>query len=109
MTHEANGSEIDQHLDDYTAASHSQPESSASQALVRMQALSSRIHMLNEFSTLINRTLQLDDIIRLARQQAKWLIDYDCCFVALCEPGQPADIGVHINWDEFFEGTEAER
>ncbi|MCB9150715.1 MAG: hypothetical protein H6641_18325 [Caldilineaceae bacterium] len=109
MTHEANGAEVDQHSDDYTIASHGSPESSTAQTRVRIQALSSRIHMLNEFSTLINRTLELDDIIRLARQQAKWLIDYDCCFVALCEPGQPADIGVHINWDEFFEGTEAER
>lgn len=53
--------------------------------LTEVQALSSRIAAVNEISTAINRSLNLDDILRIVGKQAKWLLDFKHCSVCLIE------------------------
>ncbi|MGB5959045.1 MAG: adenylate/guanylate cyclase domain-containing protein [Coleofasciculaceae cyanobacterium] len=53
--------------------------------LTEVQALSSRIAAVNEISTAINRSLNLDDILRIVGKQAKWLLDFKHCSVCLVE------------------------
>lgn len=49
----------------------------------QMQALSSRIAIINEVTELIHRNLSLEQILRVVRQHTKWLIDYDHLSVTL--------------------------
>lgn len=59
-------------------------DSDASQLLAQAQALSSRIAAVNEIATAINRSLDVDEILRVIGKQAKWLIDFDHLSVYLC-------------------------
>lgn len=47
------------------------------------QALSSRIAAVNEIGVAINRTLDLDEILRVVAKQSKWLLDFEHCSVCL--------------------------
>ena len=51
--------------------------------LAESQGLSSRIASLNEIAIAINRSLNLDDILRVVGKQAKWLLDFKHCSVCL--------------------------
>lgn len=53
------------------------------QLLTQIQGLSSRIAAVNEISTAINSSLNLDEILQIASQQAKWLLDFQHCSVCL--------------------------
>ena len=53
--------------------------------LTEVQALSSRIAAVNEIATAINRSLNLDEILRLVGKQAKWLLDFKHCSVCLSD------------------------
>jgi|GEM_PF-802863 len=55
----------------------------AHRLLTEMQALSSRIAAVNEITTAINRSLNLDEILRVVGKQAKWLLDFEHCSVCL--------------------------
>lgn len=45
--------------------------------LAEAQALSVRIAAVNEIATAINRSLNLDEILRVIGKQAKWLLDFE--------------------------------
>lgn len=51
--------------------------------LAETQALSSRIAAVNEIATAINRSLNLNEILRVVGKQAKWLLDFEHCSVCL--------------------------
>jgi class 3 adenylate cyclase len=51
--------------------------------LTEVQALSSRIAAVNEISNAINRSLNLDEILRIVGKQAKWLLDFKHCSICL--------------------------
>ncbi|MBW4633495.1 MAG: adenylate cyclase [Iphinoe sp. HA4291-MV1] len=51
--------------------------------LAEAQALSSRIAAVNEIAIAINRSLKLDEILRVVGKQAKWLLDFEHCSVCL--------------------------
>ncbi|MEG3976244.1 adenylate/guanylate cyclase domain-containing protein [Microcoleus sp. herbarium8] len=51
--------------------------------LAETQALSIRIAAVNEIATAINRTLDLNQILRVVGKQAKWLLDFEHCSVCL--------------------------
>ncbi len=51
--------------------------------LTEVQALSSRIAAVNEIANAINRSLNLDEILRVVGKQAKWLLDFKHCSVCL--------------------------
>lgn len=51
--------------------------------LADAQALSSRIAAVNEIATAINRSLNLEEILRVVGKQAKWLLDFEHCSVCL--------------------------
>jgi len=51
--------------------------------LSEVQALSSRIAAVNEIANAINRSLNLDEILRIVGKQAKWLLDFKHCSVCL--------------------------
>jgi len=51
--------------------------------LTEVQALSSRIAAVNEIANAINRSLNLDEILRIVGKQAKWLMDFKHCSVCL--------------------------
>jgi len=53
---------------------------------VTLQTLSSRITAINEIAVAINRSLDLDEILQLVGQRAKWLLDFDHCSVFLTPP-----------------------
>ncbi|MFB8792309.1 MAG: adenylate/guanylate cyclase domain-containing protein [Potamolinea sp.] len=53
------------------------------QLLTEVQALSSRIAAVNEIAIAINRSLNLDEILRIVGKQAKWLLDFKHCSVCL--------------------------
>lgn len=55
----------------------------ARRLLAEAQALSIRIAAVNEIATAINRTLDLDQILRVVGKQAKWLLDFEHCSVCL--------------------------
>jgi adenylate cyclase len=55
--------------------------------LAEVQALSSRIAAVNEIATAINRTLDLEEILRIVGRQAKWLLDYEHFSVCLLRGG----------------------
>ena len=51
--------------------------------LTEVQALSSCIAAVNEIANAINRSLNLDEILRIVGKQAKWLLDFKHCSVCL--------------------------
>ncbi len=51
---------------------------------IQLEALSSRINAVNEIAATINRSLKLDDILAVIKQQAKWLLDFQHCTICLC-------------------------
>lgn len=51
--------------------------------LTEVQALSSRIAAVNEIANAINRSINLDEILRVLGKQAKWLLDFKHCSVCL--------------------------
>ncbi|MBP5975195.1 GAF domain-containing protein [Brasilonema sp. CT11] len=53
--------------------------------LAEAQALSSRIAAVNEIAITINRSLKLDEILRVVSKQAKWLLDFEHCSVCLSD------------------------
>jgi hypothetical protein len=55
----------------------------ARRLLAEAQALSIRISAVNEIATAINRTLDLNQILRVVGKQAKWLLDFEHCSVCL--------------------------
>jgi class 3 adenylate cyclase len=59
----------------------------ARQLLAEAQALSSRIAAVNEIATAINRSLKLDEILRVVGKQAKWLLDFQHLSVYICSNG----------------------
>ncbi|HBE33642.1 MAG TPA: adenylate cyclase, partial [Cyanobacteria bacterium UBA11368] len=56
----------------------------AQNLLAQAQALSSRIATINELATAINRTLSVDEILRVVGKKAKWLLDFEHLSVYLC-------------------------
>lgn len=54
--------------------------------LAEAQALSVRIAAVNEIATAINRSLDLDEILRVISKQAKWLLDFEHLSVCLLKP-----------------------
>ena len=56
----------------------------AQNLLAQAQALSSRIATINELATAINRTLNVDEILRVVGKKAKWLLDFEHLSVYLC-------------------------
>ena len=52
---------------------------------IQLEALSSRINAVNEIAATMNRSLKLDDILLVIKQQAKWLLDFHHCSICLCE------------------------
>lgn len=65
------------------AQDHAQLLHTARRLLAEAQALSSRIAAVNEITTTINRSLNLDEILRVVGKQAKWLLDFQHCSVCL--------------------------
>lgn len=74
--------------------------------LAEVQALSSRIAAVNEIATAMNRTLDLEEILRIVGRQAKWLLDFEHFSVCLLRDGRcsrvvtlfgPAESGEHID------------
>jgi hypothetical protein len=53
--------------------------------LTEVQALSSRLAAVNEIALAINRSLNLEEILRIVGKQAKWLLDFKHCSVCLVE------------------------
>ncbi|MBD2464862.1 GAF domain-containing sensor histidine kinase [Oscillatoria sp. FACHB-1407] len=51
--------------------------------LAELQSLSTRIATVQEISTEINRSLNLDQILQVVSRQAKWLLDFDYCSICL--------------------------
>jgi signal transduction histidine kinase len=60
--------------------------------LVELQAMSSRISLLQEITTAISRNLSIDEILQVVGQRVKWLLDFDHCSVAL----RVADDAFHL-------------
>ncbi|MBZ0281415.1 MAG: GAF domain-containing sensor histidine kinase [Anaerolineae bacterium] len=58
--------------------------------LTEADALSSRIAAVSEIGIAINRTLDLDAILRVVGKQAKWLLDFDHLSVCLPMTDNPA-------------------
>ena len=56
----------------------------AQSLLAQAQALSSRVATVNEIATAINRSLKVDEILRVVGKKAKWLLDFEHLSVYLC-------------------------
>lgn len=56
--------------------------------LAEADALSTRISAVNEIGVAINRTLDLDAILRVIGRQSKWLLDFEHCSVCLIKDEQ---------------------
>jgi signal transduction histidine kinase len=52
--------------------------------LSHIQMLASRIAAIQEIATSVNRTLRLEDILRVVGQQIKWVLDFDLCTIYAC-------------------------
>ncbi len=52
-------------------------------ALLQLQALSSRINFVNEIAAAMNQSLELPEIIKIVKQQTKWLLDYNYCNIRI--------------------------
>ncbi len=75
----------------------------AQRLLAEAQALSVRIAAVNEIATAINRTLNLDEILRVIGKQAKWLLDFEHLSVYLLknDSGRFVKlIGTPVEFDE---------
>lgn len=57
---------------------------SAQSLSIQLQALSSRINAVNEIAAALNHSLNLEDILKVVKQQAKWLLDFQHCSIRLC-------------------------
>lgn len=57
----------------------------ARRLLAEADALSTRITAVNEIGVAINRTLDLNAILKVVGKQAKWLLDFEYCSVCLQE------------------------
>lgn len=71
--------------------------------LAETQALSVRIAAVNEIATAINRSLSLDEILRVVGKQAKWLLDFGHLSVYLIKNNSGRFIklaGATIQFDE---------
>ena len=55
--------------------------------LAQSQALTSRIAAINELAVAINSSPTLDGILPLVAEQAKWILDFEYCAIALLAPG----------------------
>ncbi len=51
---------------------------------IQLEARSGRINAVNEIAATMNRSLKLDDILLVIKQQAKWLLDFHYCTICLC-------------------------
>lgn len=51
--------------------------------IAEAQAFSSRIAAVNEIAIAMNRTLKVNEILRVVGKQAKWLLDFEHCSVCL--------------------------
>ncbi len=71
--------------------------------LTEVQALSSRIAAVNEIANAINRSLNLEEILRIVGKQAKWLLDFKHCSVCLQNHDESYQIvtlfGPSAEWD----------
>jgi signal transduction histidine kinase len=63
----------------------SAPGTITSAASIQLQALLSRISAINELAAALNRSLRLEKIIDILKQQVKWMIDFDHCSIYLRE------------------------
>lgn len=82
---------------------------------VQLQALSSRISAVIEIAAALNRSLNLDDILAVIKQQAKWLLDFNYCSLLLANAdgskrlsvlfGHPTTGGDHQAIYTLFEQT----
>jgi signal transduction histidine kinase len=52
--------------------------------LSHIQMLASRIAAIQEIATSVNRSLRLEDILRVVGQQIKWVLDFDLCTIYAC-------------------------
>jgi class 3 adenylate cyclase len=71
--------------------------------LAETQALSVRISAVNEIATAINRSLNLDEILKVVGKQAKWLLDFDHLSVCLVNNTSKRFIkliGTNVEFDE---------
>jgi adenylate cyclase len=71
--------------------------------LAEAQALSVRIAAVNEIATAINRSLSLDEILRVVGKQAKWLLDFGHLSVYLLKNNSGRFVklvGTAIDFDE---------
>ncbi len=71
--------------------------------LAETQALSVRIAAVNEIATAINRSLNLDEILRVVGKQAKWLLDFGHLSVYLIKNNSGRFVklaGAAIEFDE---------
>jgi class 3 adenylate cyclase len=69
--------------DELAAQNHEQLLTLSRHLLAEAQAVSSRIAAVNEIATAINRSLDINKILRVVSKQAKWLLDFDHCSVCL--------------------------
>ena len=72
--------------------------------LAEAQALSVRIAAVNEIATAINRSLNLDEILRVVGKQAKWLLDFEHVSVYLTKNDSGRFIrlsGAYVKFDEY--------
>lgn len=60
------------------------PSSNTKTLSIQLQALSSRINAVNEIAAALNHSLKLDDILKVVKRQAKWLLDFQHCSIRLC-------------------------
>lgn len=64
------------------------------QLLVDVQALSSRIAAVQEMATAINRSLDIEQILAVISQHAKWILDFDSCSICLLKDDQQTELRV---------------
>lgn len=75
----------------------------ARRLLAEAQALSVRISAVNEIATAINRSLNLDEILRVIGKQAKWLLDFEHLSVYLLKNDSGRFVklvGTPVDFDE---------
>lgn len=63
--------------------------SQSNNPLAVAQALSSRIAAVNEFAIAVNRSLNLEEILRVVGKSSKWLIDFDHLSLYLTQASYP--------------------
>ncbi len=76
----------------------------ARRLLAEAQALSVRISAVNEIATAINRSLNLDEILRVIGKQAKWLLEFEHLSVYLLKNDSGRFVklvGTPVDFDEL--------